>query len=145
MFHRNRLINSIISFAFLVGMASCDLGSGCGCAVQSLPPGGLPADQTIEGGAQLRVTSSGFSKITSLIPAVVNDALAGGFCIPRDNVLDAGVAEATICGTAAGGFFHSDQVLIVDAQGRLRGTYDDTRTSEVDQMLEDLIALLARP
>lgn len=47
--------------------------------------------------------------------------------------------------TAAGGFFHSDQVLIVDAQGRLRGTYDGTRTSEVDRMLEDLMALLARP
>ena len=47
--------------------------------------------------------------------------------------------------TAAGGFFHSDQVLIVDAQGRLRGTYDGTRTSEVDRMLEDLMVLLARP
>ncbi len=47
--------------------------------------------------------------------------------------------------TAAGGFFHSDQVLIVDAQGRLRGTYDGTRTSEVDRMLEDLMTLLARP
>lgn len=103
MFHRNRLINSSISFVFLFGVASCDLGSGCGCGVQPLPPGGLPADQTIEGGAQLRVTQSGFSKITSLIPTVVNDALAGGFCIPRDQVVDAGVAEATICGNAAGG------------------------------------------
>lgn len=46
--------------------------------------------------------------------------------------------------TAAGGFFHSDQVLLVDAQGRLRGTYDGTRTSEVDRMLGDLMVLLAQ-
>ena len=46
--------------------------------------------------------------------------------------------------TAAGGFFHSDQVLLIDADGRIRGTYDGTRTSEVDQMLEDLMSLMAR-
>ena len=46
--------------------------------------------------------------------------------------------------TAEGGFFHSDQVLIVDTQGRLRGTYDGTKTSEVDQMLEDVYQLLAQ-
>ena len=46
--------------------------------------------------------------------------------------------------TAAGGFFHSDQVLIVDAQGHLRGTYDGTRTSEVDRMFEDVMVLLAQ-
>ena len=45
--------------------------------------------------------------------------------------------------TAAGGFFHSDQLILVDTQGRLRGTYDGTRTSEVDRMLEDLMGLLA--
>lgn len=46
--------------------------------------------------------------------------------------------------TAAGGFFHSDQVILVDAQGHLRGTYDGTRTSEVDRMLEDVWWLLAQ-
>lgn len=46
--------------------------------------------------------------------------------------------------TAAGGFFHSDQVLIVDAEGRIRGTYDGTRTSEMDRLLDDLMGLLAR-
>lgn len=46
--------------------------------------------------------------------------------------------------TAEGGFFHSDQVLIVDTQGRLRGSYDGTKTSEVDQMLEDVYQLLAQ-
>ena len=46
--------------------------------------------------------------------------------------------------TAAGGFFHSDQVLIVDAEGHIRGTYDGTKSSEVDRMLEDVYGLLAR-
>jgi protein SCO1/2 len=46
--------------------------------------------------------------------------------------------------TAAGGFFHSDQILLVDATGQIRGTYDGTRTLEVDKMLEDLMGLLSR-
>ena len=46
--------------------------------------------------------------------------------------------------TAAGGFFHSDQVLIVDQEGHIRGTYDGTKTSEVDRMLEDTYRLIAQ-
>jgi len=46
--------------------------------------------------------------------------------------------------TAAGGFFHSDQILLVDAEGQIRGTYDGTRTAEVDKMLEDLMGLMAK-
>ena len=46
--------------------------------------------------------------------------------------------------TAEGGFFHSDQVLIVDQEGHIRGTYDGTKTSEVDQMLEDVYRLIAQ-
>lgn len=46
--------------------------------------------------------------------------------------------------TAAGGFFHSDQILIVDTGGHIRGTYDGTKTCEVDQMLEDVYGLIAR-
>ena len=46
--------------------------------------------------------------------------------------------------TAAGGFFHSDQILIVDTEGHIRGTYDGTKTSDVDRMLEDVYGLLAR-
>jgi len=51
--------------------------------MQPLPGGALPADQTLEGGAQIRVTQSGFQKLTSIIPAIVNDQFAGGFCVPR--------------------------------------------------------------
>src|SRR5690606_18404250 len=43
-------------------------------------------------------TPNGFNKLTSLIPAVINDTLGQGICIPRNNVVDAGIDEATICG-----------------------------------------------
>lgn len=103
MFHRERWIDWIASIVLIVAAASCDgLGAGCGCSFQPLPQGGLPPDQTLEGGAQVRVTPAGFKKITDLIPAVVNDALAGGFCLPQDKVINIGVAEATICGTNVG-------------------------------------------
>ena len=46
--------------------------------------------------------------------------------------------------TAAGGFFHSDQLLIVDTEGHIRGTYDGTKTSDVDRMLDDVYGLIAR-
>jgi hypothetical protein len=59
---------------------------GCGdfgCDVQPLPGGALPADQTVEGGGQIRVTQPGFQKLTSLIPAAINDLVAEGFCVPQ--------------------------------------------------------------
>lgn len=46
--------------------------------------------------------------------------------------------------TAAGGFFHSDQILLVDTEGHIRGSYDGTKTSAVDQMLQDVYGLMAR-
>lgn len=45
--------------------------------------------------------------------------------------------------TAAGGFFHSDQVLLIDKQGHIRGSYDGTKTSSMDQLLEDAYGLMA--
>ena len=47
--------------------------------------------------------------------------------------------------TAQGGFFHSDQILLVDVDGHIRGSYDGTKTSAVDQLLNDLYGLLATP
>ena len=40
--------------------------------------------------------------------------------------------------TAAGGFFHSDNMVLVDREGHIRGYYDGTSTSEVDKLFEDL-------
>jgi len=48
---------------------------------------------------------------------------------------------ALVSDTAAGGFFHSDNFVLVDTQGHLRGVYDGTSTKEVDQLFEDIILL----
>ncbi|MGE5187329.1 MAG: MYXO-CTERM sorting domain-containing protein, partial [Acidobacteriota bacterium] len=68
---------------FVLAMGACGNFGGCGAcgASQPLPPGGLPATQTIEGGAQIRVTPQGFAKLTSILPGALNNALGNGFCV----------------------------------------------------------------
>jgi MYXO-CTERM domain-containing protein len=68
--------------------------------MEPLPAGGVPKDQTIEGGAQVRVTPSGFQKLTSVLPGVVNDAIADGFCVGQQSV-GVGIADVYVCDTAA--------------------------------------------
>lgn len=95
MFARSTPLNLLMSAVFIFTMGACgDLG-GCGAcgAVQPLPGGQLPADQTVEGGAQIRVTQAGFTKLTSLLPGMINSQFAGGFCVPRGST-----------GTPSGGF-----------------------------------------
>jgi hypothetical protein len=82
-FSRDSRINLALSILFLALSACGGLGDGCGCTSQPLPPGGLPKDQTIEGGGQVRVTRAGFQKLTSVVPAIINDSLASGFCVPQ--------------------------------------------------------------
>src|SRR5689334_9835080 len=69
-------------------MGACGNVGGCGAcgSVGPLPTGGLPKNQTIEGGAQIRVTPAGFNKLKSVLPALLNQQLAGGFCIPDGEV-----------------------------------------------------------
>lgn len=45
--------------------------------------------------------------------------------------------------TAAGGFFHSDVFALIDKEDRIRGFYDGTSTSEVDEMILDIHKLLS--
>ena len=70
---------------FVLAMGACGNFGGCGAcgATQPLPGGKLPADQTLEGGAQIRVTQQGFQKLTSILPGFLNQQFAGGFCVPR--------------------------------------------------------------
>src|SRR5580704_628353 len=84
MFARSLLLNYILSALFVLSMGACSGSTGCGCGSSSpLPAGGLPGDQTIEGGAQIRVTPEGFTKLATLIPGIINQALSsGGICIP---------------------------------------------------------------
>src|SRR5688572_22474228 len=97
-------------FAVMNGCA----GDGCGCSLEELPGGKLPADQTIEGGAQMRVTATGLGKIEQLVDDVVNDALGEGMCL---NEGDQGIVVGDIewcmnndgsCTTACEVNFHVD-------------------------------------
>jgi hypothetical protein len=74
----------LFRLAFFV-VAAVGLG-GCGnlgCSLKPLPAGGVPKDQTVEGGGQIRVTRTGFQKLTAVVPAAINDLAAGGFCVPQ--------------------------------------------------------------
>lgn len=46
--------------------------------------------------------------------------------------------------TAQGGFFHTDQLALIDQEGKIRGYYDGTSTKAVDQLFEDLHLLLKK-
>src|SRR5688572_7731950 len=75
-------------------MGACGNFGSCGAcgAVGALPADtpqtlkGVPRDQTVEGGAQIRVTPAGFQKLTAILPAVLNQSLSSGFCVPRGEV-----------------------------------------------------------
>ncbi len=87
MFARKSRIESVLSLAFIVVMGACGNFGGCGACGSSKPlPGGrLPTDQTIEGGAQIRVTETGFKKLTGIIPPLMNQAFANGFCAGKQS------------------------------------------------------------
>lgn len=44
--------------------------------------------------------------------------------------------------SADGGFFHTDQLTLIDEHFRIRGYYDGTSTGSVDQLIKDLKCLL---
>lgn len=87
MFVRSTKLDLILSALFVVAMGCGNFGSCGACgAVQPLPGGKLPSEQTIEGGAQIRVTQAGFTKLSNLLTSVLNGQLASGFCVPRGSV-----------------------------------------------------------
>lgn len=69
--------------AVLCLCACSDIGQGVPGAGTPLPAGGLPAAQTLEGGAQIRLSPAGFAKLASIVPALLNDALGQGVCVPE--------------------------------------------------------------
>ena len=88
MFARANRWNHLLSVLFVISMGACGNFGGCGAcgATQPLPQGGLPATQTVEGGAQIRVTPQGFQKLTSILPGALNSALGSGFCVPKGQI-----------------------------------------------------------
>ncbi len=99
MFVRSTRLNFVLSLLFIIAMGACGNIGGCGAcgSVGPLPADtpqtlkGLPRDQTIEGGAQIRVTPQGFQKLTGILPGAINQTLANGFCIPKGGVSVLGV------------------------------------------------------
>ena len=84
--------------AGLVLVAAACGGDGCaGCDLAPLPGGALPADQTIEGGAQVRVAPSGFEKVEQVVGGIIDDALGGGICIPPGEEDLGIIGDLTFC------------------------------------------------
>jgi len=65
----------------LCACACTDIGLGLPGTGTPLPAGGLPASQTLEGGAQIRLTQTGWQKITNVLPAVLHDGFGQGVCV----------------------------------------------------------------
>ena len=88
MFVRSTRFNQVLSLLFVLTMGACGNLGGCGAcgAAKPLPAGGLPTNQTVEGGAQIRVTPAGFSKLTSILPGALNTQLANGFCVGQGQI-----------------------------------------------------------
>jgi hypothetical protein len=84
-------MNLVLSAVFILAMGACGSAGGCGAcsAVQPLPGGGLPPTQTVEGGAQVRVTPQGLTKITGILEPLLAQQLStgGGFCVPQGSFL----------------------------------------------------------
>ncbi len=70
-----------LSIITLVATGACSDTTGCGTT--PLPNGELPATQTIEGGAQIRITRQGFQKLTGVVPDLINAQIEDGFCVPE--------------------------------------------------------------
>lgn len=100
---QQRWWRAVLSGVFIVAMGACGTDSGCGgcSSFEPLPTGGLPAKQTVEGGAQVRVTPHGFATLASVLPGLLNEQLSGGFCLPAGEYEDPifGATLASYCKT----------------------------------------------
>ena len=87
---RSARLNVVLSIAFVAAVGACGAGGGCGACstVGPLPAGGLPASQTVEGGAQIRVTRQGFDKILGIVEPLLRQQLddSPGFCVPKGDL-----------------------------------------------------------
>ena len=103
MFVKSPRANLILSLAFVVASGACSDTSGCGCTSQPLPGGALPADQTVEGGAQVRVTPAGMTKVNQVIQTVLTDSLGDGFCVDEGSSGGSCFLRADYCDQNQGG------------------------------------------
>jgi uncharacterized protein (TIGR03382 family) len=120
------LNNRLVAVAWVLFAGAC-AGNGCsGCSLEELPAGGLPAAQTVEGGAQIRVTAQGFDTLEEVANDVLGDTLEGGLCMPEAAV-DLFVGDLEYCFGDNGGCddacdvdLHVDSLSLTPATGRIR-------------------------
>jgi hypothetical protein len=117
----------LLHAALVLTIAACGGGGCAGCDLEPLPGGSLPADQTIEGGAQVRVTPAGINKVEGVVSDVVEDALEGqGICIPEasQNILIGDIELCTeddgSCNNGCEAGLTIDTVDLIPEAGRLR-------------------------
>ena len=136
----------LLMLSMLAFVANCS-GQGCGgCAMDPLPEGGLPSDQTIEGGGQLRVTDQGFTKLTSLLPAAINDTFDEGYCVEEGSVgllvgdLDYCFEDDGSCSDACRIDFTVDSIeASVPSNDRLRVRAQFDATSDVPVQFDPIV------
>ncbi|HUS31424.1 MAG TPA: MYXO-CTERM sorting domain-containing protein [Kofleriaceae bacterium] len=101
-------MNHFASLLFIITMGACGNLGSCGACGSTgpLPNGKLPTDQTVEGGAQVRVTPQGFSKLSSILPGLLNQQLSSGFCLPKGSagvsLFNFDIATAKYCQSGGG-------------------------------------------
>ncbi len=115
-------------------------GSGCagGCSCISPLPKPIPSDQIVEGGAQVRVTPSGFQTLTSIVPGVLNRAVANGFCIGEQHVglSIAGDLYACDSNSCSGGGHGCGVQVHLDS---LHMTAPDNQTFRIDAQFDGFV------
>ena len=80
MFTKSTRLNAALSIALVFAFGACGNTGGCaGCNVQPLPTGGLPADQTVEGGGQTQKTLSAHEPCKT--PGVQYDGCPADACL----------------------------------------------------------------
>jgi hypothetical protein len=119
----------VVSVVFGGGCA----GGGCSCITPMPKP--IPSGQIIEGGAQVRVTPSGFQTLTSIVPAVLNRAVQNGFCIGEQHVglSIAGNLFACDANTCSGGGHGCGVSVHLDS---LHMTAPDAQTFRIDAQFD---------
>jgi hypothetical protein len=79
----------VVRRSLLLALCLCacsDIGLGVPGTGTPLPQGGLPASQTLEGGAQIRLTQIGFQKITNVLPAMLHDGVGPTVCVAQQSI-----------------------------------------------------------
>lgn len=85
---RPRALGSLFALCFC---ACTDAGLGVLDTGTPLPAGGLPPGQTLEGGAQVRLSPAGLAKIKDVAVAALHEGIEGPMCVGQMSVLAADV------------------------------------------------------